>query len=206
VARDRKRAKQRRARRGRGDASTTPVGRSSVGNSVRADVPGALDHASGDVDEFDAALVRGAGGVPAEAAPADVDDISTDPERLSEGEIEAEAENEGDLTEDEIQELAGPSGPGGGRTGGGSRSGGGGSDDGGGGGGVSPEQASGAPVRGNRAIGFLRASWAELQRVQWPDRRQVFQATAVVLGFVAIAGAYLGLADYVAKEIVEFIL
>ena len=26
---------------------------------------------------------------------------------------------------------------------------------------------------GNRAIGFLRASWAELQRVQWPDRRQV---------------------------------
>ena len=65
----------------------------------------------------------------------------------------------------------------------------------------------GAPPRGsNRAIGFLRASWAELQRVQWPDRRQVFQATAVVLGFVAIAGAYLGLADYVAKEIVEFIL
>jgi preprotein translocase SecE subunit len=59
---------------------------------------------------------------------------------------------------------------------------------------------------GNRAIGFLRASWAELQRVQWPDRRHVFQATAVVLGFVAVAGAYLGLADYVAKEIVEFIL
>ena len=50
------------------------------------------------------------------------------------------------------------------------------------------------------------ASWAELQRVQWPDRRQVTQATAVVLGFVAIAGAYLGLADFVAKEIVEFIL
>ncbi len=63
------------------------------------------------------------------------------------------------------------------------------------------------PLRGgNRAIGFLRASWAELQRVQWPDRRQVTQATAVVLGFVAIAGAYLGLADFVAKEIVEFIL
>jgi len=39
-----------------------------------------------------------------------------------------------------------------------------------------------------------------------PDRRQVTQATAVVLGFVAIAGAYLGLADYIAKEIVEFVL
>jgi preprotein translocase subunit SecE len=199
VARDRKRAKQRRARQGRDGVPSTPGGRSSVGNTVRADVPGSLDHASGDVDEFDAALVRGAGGVPAEA-----DDISDSPERLSEGEIEAEAENEGDLSEDEIQELAGPSGSGGGRSGGRAlvASGGGGSN----GGGVSPEQASGAPVRGNRAIGFLRASWAELQRVQWPDRRQVFQATAVVLGFVAIAGAYLGLADYVAKEIVEFIL
>jgi len=153
-------------------------------------VPGALDHASGDVDEFDAALVRGAGGVPVDAGSVPVDDgVAVDPEHLSEREIETEAEAEGDLSEDEIQELAGPSGSGGG------------------GGLATPEQASGAPQRGgNRAIGFLRASWAELQRVQWPDRRQVFQATAVVLGFVAIAGAYLGLADFVAKEIVEFIL
>jgi preprotein translocase subunit SecE len=192
VARDRKRAKQRRARRGREDTPTTPGGKSdddpphggNGGSPVRADVPGALDHASADVDEFDAALVRGAGGVPADAGG-----VSADPEHLSEREIEDEAEAEGDLTEDEIQEIAGPSGAGGG------------------GGVATPEQASGAPQRGgNRAIGFLRASWAELQRVQWPDRRQVFQATAVVLGFVAIAGAYLGLADYVAKEIVEFIL
>jgi preprotein translocase subunit SecE len=201
VARDRKRVKQRRARRGRGGAPTTPVGQPAGqpeagdsphgGSPVRADVPGALDHASGDVDEFDAALVRGAGGVPVDAGsvPADVDGVAADPEHLSEREIETEAEAEGDLTEDEIQELAGPSGSGGG------------------GGLATPEQASGAPQRGgNRAIGFLRASWAELQRVQWPDRRQVFQATAVVLGFVAIAGAYLGLADFVAKEIVEFIL
>lgn len=147
-----------------------------MGRVERADLPGALEHA-GDVDEFDAALIAGAGGVAANA------------ETLSEAEIEAEAEAEGDLTEDELQEGAGSGGAGGGRDG------------------VSPEQASGAPLRkGNRAIGFLRASWAELQRVQWPDRRHVFQATAVVLGFVAIAGAYLGLADYVAKEIVEFIL
>jgi preprotein translocase subunit SecE len=201
VARDRKRAKQRRARRGaagsdRGSASApapaAPTGGSAdapataaaraddaasqphdVGRVERADLPGALEHA-GDVDEFDAAIIAGAGGLVANA------------ETLSEAEIEAEAEAEGDLTEDELQEGAGR---------------------GGGANGVSPEQASGAPIRkGNRAIGFLRASWAELQRVQWPDRRHVFQATAVVLGFVAIAGAYLGLADYVAKEIVDFIL
>jgi preprotein translocase SecE subunit len=42
--------------------------------------------------------------------------------------------------------------------------------------------------------------------VQWPDRRQVTQATAVVIGFVAVAGVYLGVADFVAKEIVEQIL
>lgn len=53
---------------------------------------------------------------------------------------------------------------------------------------------------------FLKASWAELQRVQWPDRRQVGQATAVVLGFVVVAGAYLGLADVVAEELVDFVL
>lgn len=57
-----------------------------------------------------------------------------------------------------------------------------------------------------RFASFLRASWAELQRVQWPDRGQVGQATAVVIGFVIIAGAYLGVADRVAKEVVDFIL
>ena len=42
--------------------------------------------------------------------------------------------------------------------------------------------------------------------MQWPDRKQVGQATAVVLGFVVIAGAFLGLADIVAQRIVDFIL
>jgi preprotein translocase subunit SecE len=59
---------------------------------------------------------------------------------------------------------------------------------------------------GNRFLNFLRASWAELQRVQWPDRRQVAQATGVVLGFVIIAGLYLGLADWVAQRIVNFVI
>jgi preprotein translocase SecE subunit len=42
--------------------------------------------------------------------------------------------------------------------------------------------------------------------VQWPDRRQVAQATGVVIGFVLIAGAYLGIADWAAQKIVDFIL
>ena len=197
MARDRKRAKQRRSRR----AGTDAV-RRTESQPVRADVPGALEHASGDVDEFDAALVRGAGGVPAGVpageAPADdsavdagseVDadvDIEDEPDTLTEPEIETEAEAEGELSERDRARIA---------SGDGAHV-------------ATPEQASGArlPRTGNRATAFLRASWAELQRVQWPDRRQVFQATAVVLGFVVVAGAYLGLADLVAKEIVEVIL
>jgi preprotein translocase subunit SecE len=62
------------------------------------------------------------------------------------------------------------------------------------------------PPSGSRLVNFIRACWAELQRVQWPDRRQVGQATAVVLGFVVIAGAFLGLADYAAQKLVDFIL
>jgi preprotein translocase subunit SecE len=42
--------------------------------------------------------------------------------------------------------------------------------------------------------------------VQWPDRRQVFQATGVVIGFVIVAGAYLGVADWAAQKVVDFIL
>jgi preprotein translocase subunit SecE len=144
----------------------------------------------GEVDEFDAALVRGAGGVAAT------------PEIPLTEDLPDGAEDDGADIGSQLDELS-SGGAGDGGTGG--RSGGGAGGDGGADGGGA--RAPGAPLQGgNRAIGFLRASWAELQRVQWPDRRQVTQATAVVIGFVAIAGAYLGLADYVAKEIVEFIL
>jgi preprotein translocase SecE subunit len=72
-----------------------------------------------------------------------------------------------------------------------------------------PATAPGAPTRGGsgpRFLNFLRASWAELKRVQWPDRRQVGQATAVVLGFVVVAGAFLGVIDALTQELVDLIL
>ncbi|MCX6386384.1 MAG: preprotein translocase subunit SecE [Solirubrobacterales bacterium] len=63
------------------------------------------------------------------------------------------------------------------------------------------------PVRGPRRFAhFLRACWSELQRVQWPDRKQVAQATGVVLGFVIIAGGYLGLLDALFSRLVSSIL
>jgi len=56
-----------------------------------------------------------------------------------------------------------------------------------------------------RAVAFLRACWAELQRMQWPDREHTAQATAVVLGFVIVAGIYLAIADLISQKIVNLI-
>jgi preprotein translocase subunit SecE len=57
-----------------------------------------------------------------------------------------------------------------------------------------------------RLIGFLQGSWRELQRVHWPDRRQVMQATGVVLGFVVVAGIFLGVADLAASKLMNLVL
>jgi preprotein translocase subunit SecE len=63
-----------------------------------------------------------------------------------------------------------------------------------------------APRGVGRLVHFLQGSWRELQRVQWPDRRQVMQATGVVIGFVIVAGLFLGAADWVAQRLVTLIL
>jgi preprotein translocase subunit SecE len=59
---------------------------------------------------------------------------------------------------------------------------------------------------GARLLAFLEGSWRELQRVQWPDRRQVMQATGVVIGFVIVAAVFLGVADLVANKVVNFVI
>jgi preprotein translocase subunit SecE len=181
VARDRQRAKQRKARRG---ANPGPA----LSKPHRTEVPGELDHASGEVDEFEASLLTGSGGIESEASDAapvaGVDGVAAEhPEELGE---------EGfDELDDAVEEAdeSGHAPPGG----------------------AVPARrgpAPGAPTRRGPAkfMGFLRASWAELQRVQWPDRRQVAQATGVVLGFVIIAGVYLGVADQLAQKLVNAIL
>jgi preprotein translocase subunit SecE len=60
--------------------------------------------------------------------------------------------------------------------------------------------------RRGRLVAFLVAVWAELQRVQWPDRRQLTQLTGVVLFFVLIVGAYLGGLDAIFSKLIQAIL
>jgi preprotein translocase subunit SecE len=57
-----------------------------------------------------------------------------------------------------------------------------------------------------RVIQFLIAVWAELQRVQWPNRQALVTLTGVVLGFVLIAGGYLGLLDAIFSRLIQAIL
>ena len=69
---------------------------------------------------------------------------------------------------------------------------------------------AGAAAEERRGLGkvwhFFQNVWAELQRVQWPDRRQVTTLTGVVLGFVLIAGGYLGLLDAIFSRIIDNII
>jgi preprotein translocase subunit SecE len=58
----------------------------------------------------------------------------------------------------------------------------------------------------SRVVQFLIAVWAELQRVQWPNRQALVTLTGVVLGFVLIAGGYLGLLDAIFSELIQAIL
>jgi preprotein translocase subunit SecE len=151
VARDRQRAKRRRAER-------------------RSGTPGPLDHASADVDE--ARLAEAGATMP----DAEDDDLAAGvfADELVDDDRPGRADDavEGDaVSRHEIE-----------------------------------REAQGPRRKRGRLFTFLGHCIDELRRVQWPDRRQVGQATAVVLGFVVIAGGYLGLLDALWKPLIEAIL
>ena len=58
----------------------------------------------------------------------------------------------------------------------------------------------------SRVVGFLIAVWAELNRVQWPNRSQLTSLTGITLMFVLIVGGYLGLLDAIFSKLVSAIL
>jgi preprotein translocase SecE subunit len=67
------------------------------------------------------------------------------------------------------------------------------------------KQAQAERQRGG-VIGFLASCWAELRKVQWPDRETLVQATAVTIIFVAVAAAYLGALDSAFSFLIKQIL
>jgi preprotein translocase subunit SecE len=179
VARNRKRAKERRSRRPADGALPEPGIATARAEHVD-EPPDPLEHAAPDVELAAAQLALG--------RPETVEDSQDD---ANEFDVEVEASigadgragntNGTELDDDGAADSAALA--------------------------TTPASAPEHRARsGFRLINFLLGSWHELQRVQWPDRRQVIQATGVVLGFVIVAGIYLGLADELAGKIVTFIL
>jgi preprotein translocase SecE subunit len=58
----------------------------------------------------------------------------------------------------------------------------------------------------NAVAAFIASCWAELKRVQWPDRETLIQASAVVVLFVAVMAAYLGALDFVFSRLVDLFI
>jgi len=176
MARNRKRAKERRDRRpqpvaGRSRVAATPA-------DVGGGMPSPIEHATPDVELADAQLALGRAEADGQLEPV--------PAGYEDGDVAAE--------EEELS-AGSAAGDGGGPSGGGAV--------------ALPGPGGVAEPRarpGARLISFLEGSWRELQRVQWPDRRQVMQATAVVVGFVIVAGVFLGVADTAASHLVDYIL
>ena len=55
-------------------------------------------------------------------------------------------------------------------------------------------------------IRFLRESWAELNKVEWPNQQQLVSGTAVVLIACLITGAYLYLNDQVWQWFIQHVV
>jgi preprotein translocase subunit SecE len=198
VARDRQRAKQRqrqqqrREERLRGRGSSAPKdGDGAAGGDAEAGL--GLGPDAGKVDPADSAEVGRLAG-----------ELGAPPENLGRSDAEAKAdltpEEEDELflddedfkvDQDELAEAEGEAGyaPRGKR------------------GDRAPASGEAAKAGGPaRVVAFLRACWAELQRVQWPDRRQTTQLTTIVLVFIVIVGLYLGALDAVVSRVVQEIL
>ena len=191
MARNRKRRSAGRERRP--GPATRPGVATARGNRTD-ETPDPIEHATPDVELAEAQLALGRpeyaevemGGTP-EDAP---DEEPLDEEAIEDEPISAAPGGGGGGDDyDEDDDL----GPEDGGSGGGRRA-------------PSTAVARSRDLPGTRVVHFLQGSWRELQRVQWPDRRQVMQATGVVIGFVIIAGAVLGVADFLATKIVKLIL
>ena len=186
MARDRQRAKQRRRRQ----SGAAPRARRSPAREVGLDdatveeaglggttpAPDPLKHSSAEVDE---ALLAEAGAAPPEAGDGELADGIYEDELEGDDFERAPDEAPEDVL---IKEGGRPAHPE-----------------------VAHEHAPARKPRG-RVITFLRHCVDELRRVQWPDRRQVGQGTAVTLGFVVVAGGYLGLLDAIWKPLIDAIL
>ncbi len=185
MARDRQRAKQRRRRQGspapRGGRSSANAREIGLDDATVDDAGLGESHATPDSLKHSSADVDEA----KLAETGEPPDTDTDSEDLAAGIYDDElVDDDFERAPDEAEDGTAPAA------------------------GTHPELAHDRAPRKQRGrvLTFLRHCADELRRVQWPNRRQVGQATAVVLGFVVLAGGYLGLLDALWKPIIDAIL
>ncbi|HET8605820.1 MAG TPA: preprotein translocase subunit SecE [Gaiellaceae bacterium] len=66
------------------------------------------------------------------------------------------------------------------------------------------ERAPAAHPQGRKfGLGFIRESWGELQKVEWPTQNQLVQGTVVVLIACIIVGVFLWASDEVFRRLVQ---
>ena len=148
-------------------------------------------------DEIDESVDLSVGAPPQDLGHSDAfleeleeeDRAADDLEEAADRELELEAEEAGAFSDEPVEEIApetatGPRGVRGVEAG------------------AAAEERSGL----GKVWHFFQNVWAELQRVQWPDRKQVTTLTGVVLGFVLIAGGYLGLLDAIFSRVIDQII
>ena len=157
MARDRQRAKQRKARRAQNPGAAQSRPRPSDPPSpLDHNVPSELGHL-GEVDEFEAAIVEGADRAERADEASEAFGEEPDPEAGREAFVEVEDD---EVLDEELEEQAVAAAP------------------------AERQEVAAAPTPGA------------------PTRR----GPARFIGFVVVAGLYLGDADWVAKKIVDFFL
>ena len=177
MARNRQRAKERQAAR-RAARQAAREGALPPGESLEEEVDLAARAPRDDLGHSDA-LVESL----------EQSDVEEDIDEAADRELELEAEEAGAFTDEPVEEIAPETatGPRGVR-------------------GDAPAPAAEERSGFGKVSQFFQNVWAELQRVQWPDRRQVTTLTGVVLGFVLIAGGYLGLLDEIFSRVIDEII
>jgi preprotein translocase subunit SecE len=58
----------------------------------------------------------------------------------------------------------------------------------------------------NRSVQFIKEAWMELKKVTWPNQKETFGATAVVLALVFLISFYLGLVDMALTRMMKVVI